>query len=105
MVPPPLAWIPSFCASTGFPLDQAMVAEVFPTVNPLTYKIRVRWGEPISSKSALLVWNLFQIWAARNGTVVENGKMTFDVRGDDYYGMSVQAILRERLGLPRDECP
>lgn len=109
MVPPGLAWINSFALSTGLALDQRIATSVQSTVNPLVYTISMRWGEPISTKSALLVWNLFQKWAARNKTTPQGDVGVEEVRTPAnqslVQGLLVKVHLRERLGLPRDEWP
>lgn len=108
MTPPSLAWLTSFCSSTGAALDQRMVADTKATVNALVYTVSVSWGEQISTKSALMVWNLFQKWAAKNQTT-PSGRVNFEehqVLGETkVVGFSVDVHLRERLGHPRDGHP
>ena len=108
MTPPGLAWLASYCGSTGIALDQTMVADVQNTVNPLVYTVSVSWQTPVSPENALKVWNLFQKWAARN-KAAPSGRVKFEERPhlDAIFvkGFSVEVHLRERLGLPRDDHP
>ena len=109
MTPPGLAWLNSFCLSTGAALDQRMVADVKKSVNPLVYTVSVRWPDPIVMRSAVMVWNLFQKWAARNKSTPQ-GNVEFDevrtlAAQPLIRGMLVTVHLRDRLGLPRDDPP
>jgi hypothetical protein len=110
MAPPGLAWLNSFSISTGAALDQGIVAEVYSTVNPLVYTVRVRWPESISMKNAVMVWNLLQKWAAANKTTPD-GRVDFvqeiitTTREVRIRGFSVDIHIRERLGHPKNEYP
>lgn len=73
--------------------------EARPTVNPLVYTIKFTFGEPISGKRMMLVWNLFQQYAAKNDTVPQ-GKVE-----SDGPKMTTQVVIKRRLGLPRNEHP
>lgn len=110
MVPPGLAWLSSFCASTGTALDQGMVSEAKVGVNALTYRVSVSWGESISFKNFLLVWNLFQKWAARNDCVpsgrVDVKRVRSPLSSDErMVGFETEVNLKRRLGLPQDHHP
>jgi hypothetical protein len=111
MTPPGLAWLASFCSSTGTALDQTIAHEVKSTVNALVYEVHLKWNDPIGGLSAMKVWNLFQKWAAVNGGTPD-GRITFLKRREmalsdrpDCYGLSINVHLQERLGHPRDDHP
>jgi hypothetical protein len=110
MVPPGLAWLRLFSASTGLALDQGMVAEVFKTVNQLTYKVFIKWTEPIPMAHALQVWNLFQKWASTNNST-PSGRVEFQEypdplrKGVGIKGFVVEVHIRERLGHPKLNSP
>lgn len=107
---PALAWLDSFCNSAGTALDQGMTAEVSRGVNQLTYVAKISWRSPISTKSALVVWNLFQKWAGRNKTGanarVDMHRVRHPVTGEErVLGFTVELFVRERLGLPKNDAP
>lgn len=111
MTPPPgLAWLSSFGLSTGAALDQPIVTEVYPSVNPLTYAITCRWHDPVTVAHAVMVWNLFQKWAAKNKTT-PSGRVDFNtaphpITGNDgVRGFRTEVHIRERLGHPKDRHP
>ena len=87
-----------------------MVQEVYPTVNPLVYRVRVKWSQPVSVKNSVMVWNLFQKWAGRNGTT-PSGRVQFaedphPATGEMFMrGFTVEVHIRERLGLPKNDHP
>lgn len=110
MTPPGLAWLKAFCSSTGTALDQGIVADAKNTVNPLVYTVYISWKTPIVMKSAVMVWNLFQKWAAANKTTT-GGRTTFvkerniATKVDACVGLIIEVHLRERLGPPKDKHP
>lgn len=99
MVPPPLAWLPSFCSSMGGALGTSVSFDLQTTVNPLVYIVKFNFGEPISGKRMMLVWNLYQQYAAKNDTVPQ-GKV--ESEGNS---MTTKVAIKRRLGLPRNEHP
>lgn len=111
MIPPGLAWLPLFSASTGLALDQHITTEARGTVNQLVYIVTVRWAEPISKKNAVLVWNLFQKWAGKNGATPEGSVEMFwfsspaQVGEEKGTGFEAKLHIRERLGLPKTAHP
>ena len=110
MTPPGLAWLPNFCRSTGGALDQPIVAEVYKTVNALIYSVLIKWHDPVSPYSALLVWNLFQKWANKNSSTpsgrIEYNEAPSPITGKPRIaGFKVEVHLTERLGLPKDAHP
>lgn len=110
MTPPGLAWLDSFCGSTGTALDQGMLAETNSTVNQLVYKVRIKWSEPITMPQAIQVWNLFQKWAGKNQSTpsgrVEMEEVAHPLSKQTFVkGFSTDVHLRERLGHPKNEHP
>lgn len=99
MLPPPLAWVSSFCASTGGALGQQMVYDVKPTVNPLVYKLKVEWPEDVKSSIGLQIWNLLQKWVVTNDCV-SNGSV--DLKPTS---LRVDIIVKRRNGNPKDVSP
>ena len=99
VLPPPLAWLRPFCESTGRALDQPIVFELVPTVNPLVYVLRLRWLQPITNKLKAGVWNLFQIWAWKNDSVPQGKVDTSDTR------MSISVVIKRRFGPQKEVLP
>lgn len=99
MLPPPLAWVSSFCTSTGGALGQQMVYDVRATVNPLVYKLRVEWPEDVKSSIGLQVWNLLQKWIVTNDCV-QNGGVELTSTS-----LKAQIIVKRRNGNPKDISP
>lgn len=97
--PPPLAWLRAFSDSTSRALDQRIIFELLPSVNPLVYKLRLRWPEPVNGKLKNGIWNLFQIWAWKNDCVPQGHVDTSN------YGMTIELIIKRRLGAPKEELP
>jgi hypothetical protein len=110
MRPPGLAWIEGFCKSTGEAMGQPIVAEVRKTVNPLTYAVRLKWREPTLPGQSLLIWNLFQKWAAINESI-PSGRIQYEEATSPYtnfvghMGMRLEVSLKERLGHPKEKHP
>jgi hypothetical protein len=99
MFPPPLMWVPGFCASIGRALDGGVSSTLERTVNPLVYRITFDFGEELSGKRMLLVWNIFQQYAAANrshpqGRVEREGRK-----------LTVTVAVERRLGPPMEEDP
>jgi hypothetical protein len=87
-----------------------MTVETKSTVNALVYTVAVRWGEPIPTQQAVMVWNLFQKWAGKNGTTL-SGRVSFLIENHPLSkkellkGFETEAHLRERLGHPKNKHP
>lgn len=96
MIPPPLAWLNSFAKSTGLALDQPMVADAQSGVNVLVYRVSVKWVEPIPKNQWMLVWNLFQKWAAKNDATPSSNVDVNEV-WEKIRGFTVDVHIRERL--------
>jgi hypothetical protein len=75
----------------------SMTAE--PTVNPLVHRVKATFSEPLSGKNLMLVWNLFQQYAAKND-VIPQGKM--EGWGKE---LVMNVALKRRLGPPKDDHP
>lgn len=98
-LPPPLAWIPGFVQSLSGALGTSVDVALAKTVNPLVYKVQFTFGEVISGKRMLLVWNLYQKYAAKNDAFPQ-GKIESEGRS-----MSTHIAITRRFGLPRNEHP
>jgi hypothetical protein len=98
-VPPPLAWVPHFCDSTGRALDLKLAYEIRSAGTPLMYVVHIRWPEPIEPKFYMSVWNLFQIWAWKNETIPQSSPLHAP------FSMSITVAVKRRLGLPREDHP
>lgn len=96
---PPLAWLPSFAFSLGGALGTSINYTIEQTINPLIYAVKFTFGEPISGKRMMLVWNLYQQYAAKNEAFPQ-GKV--EVEGKS---MTTTLGIKRRLGAPRDEHP
>lgn len=100
MLPPPLAWIDGFIHSVQGALSQKVSYEVGNSeVNPLVYRIQVKFSERVSGKNLLLVWNLFQMYGTRNDSVIQ-GKPS-----DSEYKITAEVSVKRRLGPPRKKHP
>lgn len=99
MLPPPLAWIASFIHSVQGAVGRKVTYEISQTVNPLVYRIRIDFPEKVSGKSMMLVWNLFQMYAAKNDCVPQ-GKAA-----DGDYRLVTEVIMKQRLGRPKNKHP
>jgi hypothetical protein len=98
-LPPPLEWVLEYTASmsraVGIPID----FDVKPTVNPLLLQVRLDWLEPMSPASTNDIWNMFQVWAAKN-ECVPYGKIT-----KTPYSVTMGVIIKRRLGYGRNDNP
>lgn len=100
MLPPPLAWIDGFIHSVQGALSQKVTYDISGSeVNPLVYKIHIKFSEKISGKNMLLVWNLFQMYGTRNDSVVQ-GK-----NSESEYKIVAEVGIKRRLGPPRKKHP
>ena len=99
MTPPTLAWLQGFCHSLGGALDCSVTYGVEGTVNPLVYKVKVQFSEALNGQRLMLVWNLFQKYAAKND-VAPQGKT-------EGWGRELifSVATKRRLGPARDEHP
>jgi len=80
-------------------LDTSVNITCTPTINPLVFTVRFQFGEQISGKRMLLVWNLYQQYAAKNGAMPQ-GKL--EREGNT---LTTSIATTRRLGLPRNEHP
>ena len=99
MLPPPLTWIDSLSDSLSRALDEKIVVECRPTVNPLVSQVKIKWKSGLAPTRVNNIWNYFQQWAALNDCV-PNGSVQ---REDTFF--SVGIIMKRRLGAPRDTLP
>jgi hypothetical protein len=99
VLPPPLAWLDGFIHSIGGALGQRVIYNVESTVNPLLFRAHIKFSEKVSGKNLMLVWNLFQMYAAKNGSVPK-GKAS-----ESEYSLTAEVVIKRRLGLPRKKHP
>lgn len=99
-LPPPLAWIPSLMHSLEGAMGHHPIYSVTPTINPLVYKLRIYFTGTVSGSTAMQVWNLFQMFAAKNDCVAQ-GKRG---EGEDRV-LFAEVVMKQRLGLPKSEHP
>lgn len=99
MLPPSLAWVASFINSVQGAVDRKVRYEISGTVNPLVYKIRIDFPEKISGKNLMLVWNLFQMYAATNDCVPQ-GKAA-----DGDHRLVTEVITKRRRVFPKNKHP
>lgn len=78
-----------------------MVHELKGSVNPLVYTIKLRWPQAVSGKISMNIWNLFEIWAAKND-VVPQGKVLQEHEGKE---LLISLATKRRLGPPKIEEP
>ncbi|TXH11234.1 MAG: hypothetical protein E6R04_02875 [Spirochaetes bacterium] len=98
-LPPPLAWLPSFANSLSGAIDSPVQVECTQSVNPLVYIVKFRFGEKVTGKRMMLVWNLYQQYAAKNDSIPQ-GRV--ETEGNT---LTTTIIVKRRLGPPRNEHP
>lgn len=98
-LPPPLAWVPSVAASLSRALGCGVTAEVRPTINPLVYTLRFKFGESQPGRRMLLLWNLVQMYAWKNDAVPQ-GKI--ETEGSV---LTIRMGTKRRLGQPKNLTP
>src|SRR4051812_7993191 len=96
---PPLAWLDGVAHSLGGAMGCSVSYTVESTVNPLVVNLRFRFGESVSGKKSLLIWNIFQKYATRNDCVPQ-GKTE---RGDKELLIAVG--MKQRFGQPKNDHP
>jgi len=88
-----------FVGSAGRALGQSITFNLGPTVNPLVYKLKLSWSEPVGGKLSTNIWNVLQGWIAKNEAVsdgkVENTPTT----------LQVSIGIRRRFGVPKRVAP
>lgn len=99
VLPPPLAWVDGFIQSVQGAIGSGVKYDTSTTVNPLVFKIRIRFQEKVSGKNMMLIWNLFQGYAAKNDSVPQ-GKVA-----EGEFKLVAEIIIKRRLGPPRDRHP
>ena len=96
---PPLEWISGFTASISRAIGSTVSARVDTTVNPLIFRVRVLFSEPLSGRNMMLVWNLFQMYAVKNDSVPHGKKAQAPQE------LVAEVIVKRRLGSPRSVNP
>lgn len=99
MVPPPLAWVPSYAISMSNALGCSVWQRVSKTSVPLLYNVVFTFGDELEGKTMMQVWNLFQMYAAHNdchpqGKLERAGKR-----------LTVTIAVERRFGEPRNSHP
>jgi hypothetical protein len=96
---PGLAWLDDFCVSTGAAIDQAVRHRVVPSVTPLIYIVHISWQLPLSAELVAKVWNLFEIWAAKNDCVTQGKIISNSIE------LMISVIVKRRLGPTKNDHP
>lgn len=96
---PPLAWFDGFIKSIGGAIGASPQWNLTTTVNPLVFRVRIYFPERVSGRNLVLIWNLFQMYAAKNNCVPQ-GKSSNSDRV-----LSAEIVTKQRLGLPQNEHP
>ena len=99
MTPPPLMWVLDVVDSMSRALGCAASVLIKGTTNPLMYTIDFAFGERQTPRVLGQLWNLVQMYAARNDAVADA------VNVDDPNHLKVRVIIKRRLGPPRRDSP
>lgn len=98
-LPNPLAWMTLYCDSISVALGTTVTCEVRQQTNPLIFKATFQFGDNLTGKESMLVWNLFQKFAHANeslpqGRVEREGQV-----------LTVQVGIKRLMGPPREKHP
>jgi hypothetical protein len=95
---PPLMWVPNVSDSLSRALGCLVSYDVRPTVNPLLYTIAFHFSTPQEPKYLVQIWNLVQMYAARNDSLTSTVEMS---------PLELRASIgvKRRLGPPRTSTP
>lgn len=96
---PPLEWISGFTNSISRAVGSTVSAKTETTVNPLVFRVRVLFSEPLSGRNMMLVWNLFQMYAVKNDSVPQGKKSGAPQE------LLAEVVVKRRLGPPRKDHP
>ena len=103
--PPALKWLDSYCGSTGFALDAPMSYRAEPTVNPLVFNVHVTFGEDVTGKRRMLVWNLLESWAAKNEASIVSQENDSPSRRPRERELVAAVAIKRLTGIPKDMHP
>jgi len=84
-----------FVESASRALGQNMSYRLESSVNPLVYKLKLTWPEPVSGELITGIWNVLQGWVSKNEAVAEGGVRTTP------NSMSAAIVIRRRFGVPK----
>lgn len=99
MLPSQFAWLASFASSISAATSTVVTATCEKTINPLVFRVKVSLGEPTKPKQMMLIWNLFQMFVAKNDGFVQ-GKAAMNGRS-----LTVEVGVKHRLGPPKNKHP
>lgn len=89
----PLQWLDAFCDSIGGAMGTGVTHREKDTLDPLLKTVTFEFGEELTGKSFVLIWNLLQSWAAKNNCRPQ-GKVEKEGRR-----MTVKMAIKGRFGL------
>ncbi len=98
-MPPALRWIDGYVLSVSQATNTVVQAQISSTVNPLVFRVKIKFSEPLSGKNMMLVWNLFQMYATRNESVPKGRKP------DGALELQAEIIVKRRLGPAMNDNP
>ncbi len=96
---PTLEWVNGFVLSITRATGVTVTSHIEKTVNPLVFRVRLRFAEPLSGKSMMLVWNLFQMYAKKNESIPQGKKPEKSLE------LVAEVVVKRRLGPARNENP
>ncbi len=96
---PPLEWVEGFVRSLNGALGTNTLYTLSKTVNPLVYKIKLKFQEQISGRNKMLVWNLLQMYASKNDCIPQ-GKVS-----DKDTELVADIAIKRRLGPSKNAHP
>lgn len=96
---PALAWVPSLASSLSRALGCAVEHETSSTVNPLMYTILLKFGQEQDGKTRMRIWNLIQLYMAKNDTFPQGSPDLTASR------LSIRVGVKTRRGPARDDAP
>ena len=98
VLPPPLAWLPDVADSLSRALGCSVSYQLRPTVNALVYILVLRFSAPQEPRFTGQVWNLIQMYAARNDAIPQGVE-------SEPLEMRISIGMKRRLGPPKREAP
>jgi hypothetical protein len=94
---PTLKWIPSFVFSIQMALGSSVSYDLTETVNPLVYRFKLKFSEPMAGKNIMLIWNMLQMYSATNDSIIQGR-----VKGHEF---EAEIGVKRLQGKDRDKCP
>lgn len=96
---PALAWVPGLAGSLGRALGCTVEHETQPTVNQLVYTIVLRFGQEQDGKTRMRIWNLIQLYMAKNEAFPQGTPSIEPSK------ISLKVGVKTRRGPARDDAP